>query len=526
MMSDSDKIILSLETFRDIVLGGGTIHLSEPVWKRVEESYRFLAEFNKGKVIYGINTGFGPMAPYRINQRHQKELQYNLIRSHASGGGAALSPEECRATLVVRLVTLAQGQSGIYPEALRLMQHLINQEAAPVIFEIGGVGASGDLVQLAHVALGLIGEGDMYYQKVRLPASEVLGQLSLKPMEVHIREGLAIMNGTACMTALALLNILHARHQLYLASVASALLNEAVRCYTDHFSEPLAEARPHPGQLRIAAFMRSFLKDSGLTRLRHQHLYEKESFGSILKDKIQEYYSLRCVPQILGPVLEAVETATEVLLREAHSVNDNPVVDAIRQDVFHGGNFHGDYVAYEMDKLRIGLTKLGLLAERQLNFVMNPKLNNGFPPFANLGRPGLNFGLQGIQFTAVSSAAENQTLANPMSIHSIPNNNDNQDIVSMGANAALLTRRVISNNYRILAVLHMALMQIFNDASLRQASASHSRQWIQGMERQGFTAFRDDRARFADIQRLEDIFKTCIGQPQKVFPCSGLLFPD
>lgn len=502
-MSSERIPILTYDDFIETVLKGKAWNLIPEALERAERSFAFLASFNKGKIIYGINTGFGPMAPYRINRRHQKELQYNLIRSHAAGGGAPLSPTECRATLLVRLSTLAQGMSGIHPAVLELMAALLNHDAAPVIYETGGVGASGDLVQLAHLALGLIGEGDFFLQKARIPATEAFKILKLRPMEVHIREGLAIMNGTACMTALGLLNVIHAFHQIWLSAVASAMLNEAVRCYTDHFSEPLMNARPHRGQSQVAAFLREFLADSGLTRLRHLYLYEKETYGTILKDKVQEYYSVRCVPQILGPILEAVAHTRDVLVAEANSVNDNPVVDADGQNVYHGGNFHGDYVAFEMDKLRIGLAKLGLLAERQLNFIMNPKLNGLFPPFANIGRLGLNFGLQGIQFTAVSAAAENQTLANPMSIHTLPNNNDNQDIVSMGANAALLTRRVIHNNYRVLAVLHMALVQIFSLEELRNSAATASLRWLDTLKEAGVEPFREDQARWEQIQKLE-----------------------
>jgi histidine ammonia-lyase len=498
--------ILTYDNFIQTVLQGKEWHLTPEARERAKRSFAFLASFNKGKVIYGINTGFGPMAPYRINRRHQKELQYNLIRSHAAGGGAALSPKECRATLMVRLSTLAQGMSGIHPDVLELMTALLNQDAAPIIYETGGVGASGDLVQLAHLALGLIGEGEMYLKDIRMPSAEVLRILGLKPMDVHIREGLALMNGTACMTGLGLLNVMHAFNQIRLAAIASAMLNEAVRCYTDHFSEPLMEARPHTGQKFVAAFMRSFLENSHLTRLRSLYLYEKETYGAILKDKVQEYYSVRCVPQILGPILEAVAHARHVLVAEANSVNDNPVVDAEGQNVYHGGNFHGDYVAYEMDKVRIGLAKLGLLAERQLNFIMNPKLNGLFPPFANLGRLGLNFGLQGIQFTAVSAAAENQTLANPMSVHTIPNNNDNQDIVSMGTNAALLTRRAIQNNYRVLAVLHMALVQIFSLEELQSSAASASLSWLRTLHQVGIEPFREDKVRFDQVQKLEAWF--------------------
>ncbi|MCS6982202.1 MAG: aromatic amino acid ammonia-lyase [Flavobacteriales bacterium] len=498
---------LTLENFRRIVLLKEPVELAPAVLQKVQFSFEFLSKFNKGKVIYGINTGFGPMAPYRINQRHQKELQYNLIRSHACGGGPALSPAECRAVILVRLQSLCRGLSGIHPSALELLKEFLNRDILPLIYEMGGVGASGDLVQLAHLALGMIGEGRCYYKRQVRAIQEALDAEGLQPMEVHIREGLSIMNGTAVMTGLGLLNILHLYNQLHISLLASCLLNEVVRSYTDQFSEELSATKPHQGQRDVARFMCKFLRDSRLTRLRPLHLYEKETHGSILKDKVQEYYSLRCVPQILGPIWDAARQAEQILLNEACSVNDNPVVIPQAQNVLHGGNFHGDYVAYEMDKLRIGLTKLGLLAERQLNFLMNPKLNGQFPPFANRGRPGLNFGLQGIQFTAVSAAAENQTLSNPVSVHSIPNNNDNQDIVSMGTNAALLTRKVIDNNYRILAVLLLALVQVCQTPEFLENCASSSRYWLQYLEQKGFRPFADDQARHDLLQALENELK-------------------
>lgn len=240
----------------------------------------------------------------------------------------------------------------------------------------------------------------------------------------------------------------------------SAITNELMEVYDDHFSAELNIVKHHRGQNYIAASFRELLKDSQMIRSRSEHLYNPENIQhDVFEDKVQEYYSLRCVTQVLGPVYDTLMNAEETVVNELNSVNDNPVVDVANHNIFHGGNFHGDYVSFEMDKLKIGITKLTMLAERQLNYFLNSHLNQKFPPFVNLGVLGLNFGMQGIQFTATSTTAENQTLSFPMYVHSIPNNNDNQDIVSMGFNAAQITRKVIDNAFEVISIQAMTLLQ-------------------------------------------------------------------
>lgn len=237
-------------------------------------------------------------------------------------------------------------------------------------------------------------------------------------------------------------------------------INEIVSAYDDHLSLELNRTKKHKGQQEIAKRMRDSLSDSKLIRKREEHLYNGKTNGStIFKEKVQEYYSLRCVPQILGPILDTIKTVEKVLIEEVNSANDNPIVDVEKGHVYHGGNFHGDYVSLEMDKLKLVVTKLSMLSERQLNYLLNHRLNDILPPFVNLGKLGLNFGMQGVQFTATSTTAENQTLSNPMYIHSIPNNNDNQDIVSMGTNAALITKKVIENAFEVVAIELITIIQ-------------------------------------------------------------------
>ncbi len=469
--------LLGMAAFEQIVLQQSAIKLSAETVKNVDDSFRFLQQFSADKLIYGINTGFGPMAQYRINDEDRIALQYNLIRSHCSGMGNVLSAQQCRATMLARLNTLLLGFSGVHQNLVTLMTSLINADAYPVLYAHGGVGASGDLVQLAHLALGLIGEGSFYFKEEIVPAKKVFETLQLQPLKMHIREGLALMNGTSAMTGIGAINVIHARRLLTGTILFSLMVNEIMEAYDDHFSEELNAVKRHPGQQMVAQAMRAISRKSGLLRKRHEHLYDKKVTEEIVDEKVQEYYSLRCVPQILGPVYDTIESAADVLSNELNSVNDNPVIDRKAKNIFHGGNFHGDYIALEMDKLKIAVTKLSMLAERQLNFLLNQHLNQKLPPFINRGKLGLNFGIQGMQYPAVSNVAENQTLSNPVYVHSIPNNNDNQDIVSMGCNAAQFCTRVIENTFEVLSVHALAIIQAIDHKEM-SSRLSPATRWM------------------------------------------------
>jgi histidine ammonia-lyase len=451
---------LSLNDFKAIVIDGALVELDAKAVENVNNSFQFLNNFCDHKLIYGINTGFGPMAQYKISEENILQLQYNLIRSHSSGGGNVLSPMLGKAVMVARLNNLMQGYSGIHTDLVTLLAAMINKNVIPCIYEHGGVGASGDLVQLAHLALGLIGEGEVWYENKIQPAAEAFQKAGLTPLKIQIREGISVLNGTSAMTGVGLLNIIKAHNLLHWSVMLSAMTNELMEVYDDHFSQELNVVKLHNGQNFIAAAFRDILKDSKMVRSRSEHLYNPENIQhDVFEDKVQEYYSLRCVSQVLGPIYDTLLQAENTVENELNSVSDNPVVDAANHNIFHGGNFHGDYVSFEMDKLKIAFTKLTMLSERQLNYLLNSKLNEKFPPFVNLGVLGLNFGMQGIQFTATSTTAENQTLSFPMYVHSIPNNNDNQDIVSMGFNGAQLAQKVISNAYEVLAIQAMTVLQ-------------------------------------------------------------------
>lgn len=494
---------LSVEDFTSIIFNNNKVAVSDSVIKRVEESFDFLKEFSGNKVIYGVNTGFGPMAQYRIKDEDRLQLQYNLIRSHSSGTGKPISPINVKAIILARLNTLSLGNSGVHPSVIHLMKEFLNRDITPLIFEHGGVGASGDLVQLAHLALTLIGEGEVFYKGERRATKEVFEIEKLEPIKVEIREGLALMNGTSVMTGIGIVNVHNSRKVLDWSVKCSCAINEIVKAYDDHLSFELNNTKKHFGQQEIAKLMRDNLSDSTLVRKREDHLYSGNNNEDVFKEKVQEYYSLRCVPQILGPVLDTINYTSQVLENEINSANDNPIVDVKNKHVYHGGNFHGDYISLEMDKLKIVIAKLTMLSERQLNYLLNSKLNEILPPFVNLGVLGFNFGMQGVQFTATSTTAESQMLSNPMYVHSIPNNNDNQDIVSMGTNAAVIASKVIENAYEVLAIELITIVQAIDALNYKNEISSVTRKMYDDI-RAIVPEFKEDQIMYPIVQKVKD----------------------
>ncbi|MEX2483132.1 MAG: aromatic amino acid ammonia-lyase [Brumimicrobium sp.] len=466
---------LSIKDFINLVKETSPFEIHKSVQSETEKSFEFLKKFSQDKIIYGVNTGFGPMAQYRVSEEDRIQLQYNLIRSHSTGVGKMLSTSFVRAAMLARLNSLMKAKSGVHPSVFEVLTKLLNKEIYPVIFEHGGVGASGDLVQLAHIALVLIGEGEVIYKGERRNTKEVFEKENITPIKVTLREGLALMNGTSVMTGIGIINYSKANKLVDWSLKCSSMINELVEAYDDHFSQELNEVKLHAGQAHVAEKMRIHLKDSKLTRKREQHLYSGKVNDSIFKEKVQEYYSIRCVPQILGPIYDTVLQVGKVLEDELNSANDNPIIDSEREQVYHGGNFHGDYISLEMDKLKLVVTKLTMLAERQLNFLLNSKINGILPPFVNRGVLGLNYGVQGAQFTATSTTAESQMLSNSMYVHSIPCNNDNQDIVSMGTNAAQITDKVIENAFEVISIELITIVQAIGHLGVNDKLSSESK---------------------------------------------------
>jgi len=494
---------IRLEDFQKVLFSNERVGLNPGALSDVNDCFEFLREFAKDKIIYGINTGLGPMSQYKVKEPDRVALQYNLIRSHAAGAGRPISELQVKALMVARLNTLMKGYSGIHPSVVELIRDFINNDITPVIPRHGGVGASGDLVQLAHLALALIGEGDVTVKGVLQPATEAMQKAGLEPIKMHIREALSLINGTSVMSGIGVVNVIHARQLLDWAIAASALINEVVESYDDHFSLELNRVKLHPGQKKKKKKLQQILSDSRLTRKRAEDLFNGTNGETIFTKKIQEYYSLRCITQILGPITDTIHAAEKVVLNEINSVNDNPIIDFHNGNVFHGGNFHGDYISLEMDKLKMSITRLSMLAERQLNFLMNDKLNGKLPPFVNLGVLGLNLGMQGTQFTATSTVAENQALSNPVYVHSIPTNNDNQDIVSMGTNAALMTCQVIENSYEVMSVHLITLLQAVDFLKIEKQMSSYTKDLYHKL-RKVVPAFTEDHFMSPDIRKMND----------------------
>ncbi|MBN9299816.1 MAG: aromatic amino acid lyase [Filimonas sp.] len=507
-MTAIGKGTLSLEDFSGIVFNNDKVTLEKGDLERVDNSFRFLKSFSANKIIYGINTGFGPMAQYKVSDENLLQLQYNLIRSHSSGSGNLLPAHLVKGLMVARLNSIMRGYSGVHTEVAELLRDLINSNITPCIYEHGGVGASGDLVQLAHLGLVLIGEGEVVFEEKLYPTIEIFNRFNIKPLTIYGREGLAILNGTSAMTGMGMVNISQARKLLEWSVVLSSMMNEVVEAYNDHYSHELNIVKHHVGQNRIGEMMREVLSGSKMIRDRSEHLYHPDNIQQeVFEDKVQEYYSLRCVTQVLGPVYDTIVQAERVVTDELNSVNDNPVIDTANQNIFHGGNFHGDYVSLEMDKLKIAITKLCMLSERQLNYLLNEKLNQKFPPFVNLGVLGFNFGMQGMQFTATSTTAENQTLSYPMYVHSIPNNNDNQDIVSMGSNAALIAKKVMDNTFTVISIQAMSILQAIEHLACQEKLSPLTRK-VYTQLREIFPSFVEDLPKYKDLQRVKSFLQS------------------
>jgi len=482
------------------ILEGEKVEIDAESINYVLKSFNFLQEFSKNKTIYGINTGLGPMAQYKVDEGKQVELQYNLIRSHSAGSGRPIDEVFVKTAMITRLRSIVQGISGIHPSTITLLAELINHDIIPVIPEHGGVGASGDLVQLSHLALILIGEGEVLYQGKVRPTADVFRENNLKPISVVLREGLSLINGTSVMTGIGLVNIIQAKKLLHWSILATALLSEIVESFSDYFSEELNKVKTHNGQQLIAGELRKILTDSQLISSRESEFYNHIN-ERIFKKKVQEFYSLRCLPQVLGPVYDTILCAENVVVEELNSVSDNPIVCMECENVFHGGNFHGDYVSLEMDKLKLVITRLSMVAERQINFLFNKNLNDKLPPFVNLGVLGLNLGMQGAQFTATSTTAENQTLATSVYIHSIPTNNDNQDIVSMGTNSALMAAKVIDNAYQVLSVELLGLLQAVDYLKIENQLSSKTKNAYQSL-RNLVPVFVEDTPKYEEIGKI------------------------
>ena len=456
---------LTVDDIVAIGIGDKAVALAPSALERCRRSRAFLEEQVAARlVIYGVNTSFGPMCSKIIGDDELGALQVNLIRSHAAGLGEPLQYYIAQAVLAVRLNTLVKGYSGVRTELLELMRDLINARIAPYIPECGSVGASGDLVHLAHMALAIIGEGQVFYQGRLTSARKALKAEGLTPIRLSFKEGIALINGTSAMTALAAFALFGARKLLSLSCVTAAFALEIFGGIDDAFDKDLHRLKPHPGQQYIAEIIRRLYRGSRNITLREEmhgriRLEEVEGVFFETSVNVQDVYSIRCTPQILAPVRESIEQVAQTVHTEANSVNDNPVVIPEERKVIHGGNFHGQSIAFAMDALCMAVSQMGTLSERRINKLLDKNLNEGLPELLIPGTVGLTMGFMGAQYVATSTTAENRHLANPVGTLSIACNASNQDVVSMGTVAARKAFKAVSNAKHILTVEVMADLQ-------------------------------------------------------------------
>jgi histidine ammonia-lyase len=446
----------------------------------------------QGTVVYGVTTGFGSFADVVIPKARLPELQLNLVRSHSAGVGDPLAEAPTRALMLLRANVLAKGFSGIRPETLELLVAMINAGVHPVVPSQGSVGASGDLAPLAHLALGLVGEGVCTFEGRTLSGADALAAAGLRPVVLEAKEGLALINGTQLMTAVAGLAVAEAWRLARTADVTGALTLDALKGTDVAFDPRIHAARPHPGQAASARNLRKLLAGSPI----------RESHRDC--GKVQDAYTLRCMPQVHGAVRDVLEFATRTLSIELNAATDNPMVFAETGELLSGGNFHGEPVAIAADLLAIAMAELGSISERRTERLVNPALSN-LPAFLT-PEGGIQSGLMIAHVTAAALASENKGLAHPASVDSIPTSANKEDHVSMGVTAALKGARAVANTRRILAVEAIAACQALE--FLRPLQTSPALQAAYARVREAVPPYHADRVLSPEIEKVAGIVST------------------
>jgi histidine ammonia-lyase len=423
---------LTLKQIADVAHGREQVVLADEARARVEQSRQVVQDIvTQGRTVYGVNTGFGKLSDVSIDRSDLIQLQLNLVRSHSCGLGEPLSKAEARAMLLLRANVLASGFSGARPQVIETLLAMLEKGVTPVIPEKGSVGASGDLAPLAHLALAAIGEGEVSYQGERLPAATALQRTEIPPLRLEAKEGLALLNGTQAMGAVGALALHRAQQLVRLADVAGALTLEALKGTPVAFDERIHDARPHAGQMAVAAHLRDLLRES---EIRESHLNNDP--------RVQDAYSLRCMPQVHGAVRTALDHARQVVEIESGSATDNPLVFSETGEVLSGGNFHGAPLALVFDYAAMALTDLMSITERRIDRLVNPDSNEGLPPFLT-AHPGISSGFMMLQVSAVALLSEAKVLAHPASIDNVPTDGGKEDHVSMGMTAATKLRSIV-----------------------------------------------------------------------------------
>ena len=488
---------LSLAQISLVAVDREPVEIDPETHPAIQASRRVIEEIvARREVIYGVSTGFGKLSDVHIPPDKLEQLQINLVRSHACGVGRPLSEPEVRAMILLRANVLALGFSGIRLEVIQLLADMLNHRVWPVIPEKGSVGASGDLAPLAHLALSLLGEGDAFFENERMPASRALQRAGLKATDLQAKEGLALLNGTQAMHAVGGLALWRAQQVARVADAAGAMTLEALKGTPVAFDERIHSARPHPGQVAVARRLRQFLRDS---EIRASH--ERDD------PRVQDAYSLRCMPQVHGAVQDALAHCEQVLGVESASATDNPLVFSENGDVLSGGNFHGAPLALALDYAAIALTDLMSISERRIERLTNPDTNEGLPAFL-AQHPGMQSGFMIPHVVAVALLNEAKVLAHPASVDNLPTSAGKEDHVSMGMTGALKLRTIVENAENLFAIELLAAGEGLEFRRPLRAGAGVER--VFALLRAIAPRLEEDRVLSSDIERVAKAIRTGI----------------
>jgi len=436
---------LTLEQINAILYDNEKVQASEGSMVAVQKSREAVDKIvAESRVVYGITTGFGKFSDVLIDKAHVQDLQLNLIRSHACGVGEPFPKSVAKAMVLLRANALLKGYSGIRPIVIEKLLELVNKDIIPIIPQQGSLGASGDLAPLSHLALGLIGEGQVIYKGKETDSLEALQHEGIMPVTLEAKEGLALINGTQAMTAMGVVSYLEAEQLAFESELIASMTLEGLNGIIDSFAEEIHLVRGYQQQIDTAARIRCYLSDSLLTTQQ----------GEL---RVQDAYSLRCIPQVHGATWQTLDYVREKLEIEMNAATDNPLIFDNGDKVISGGNFHGQPIAFAMDFMKIAVAELASISERRIERLVNPQLND-LPPFLS-PEPGLQSGAMILQYTAASLVSENKTLAHPASVDSIPSSANQEDHVSMGTIAARQAHQIIQNVRRVLAIELICAMQ-------------------------------------------------------------------
>jgi histidine ammonia-lyase len=482
---------LRLSDLESVGRGLAVVRLGDTARTKVAEARGVVDAIAEGNTaVYGVNTGFGKLAEVRIDRADLERLQRNLILSHSAGVGPPLADEETRALMLLRANVLAKGHSGIRPETLDLLLAALNAGVLPIVPERGSVGASGDLAPLAHLALLLIGEGEATFEGTRQDARTALSRAGLTPMTLQAKEGLALVNGTQAICAVGGLALLRTERLLELADVCGAMTVEGLLGSQRPFGEAIHALRPHPGQIAAAEHLRKLLAGSAINESHQEHC-----------DRVQDAYSLRCMPQVHGAARDAVAFAHRVFEIEINAGTDNPLVFASERGVkqiVSGGNFHGQPVSQAIDFVAIALTEICAISERRIEQLVNPQLS-GLPPFL-AEHSGLNSGFMMAQVTAAALLSECRILSHPASVDSVPTSANREDHVSMGMTAALKARSIAEHARTLLAIELLCACQALDFRLPLRPAPPIARVWSR--VRREIPPMAEDREVHRDIRRM------------------------